>query len=164
MVCFTGLFFLQNVFDQQVYERTPYQLSKPLVERLQQDGVNTAPLAGLESNDYDNESDMASALNDLTGLNDKSHASVLKYAKFYNIVISRELFSELPTDSPSAEQISAVMQLGRKSFQHVWMLSERLASMTLVWKSLPKSKVNMTFNKTLKNQFDVVRRLFHIPK
>jgi PiT family inorganic phosphate transporter len=164
MVCFVGLFFLQNVFDQQVYERIPYQLSTPVVERLQQDGVDTAPLAGLDSNDYANESEMDSALSDLTGLNDKSHASVLKYSRVYHLIISRELFSELPTDYLSAEQISAVMQLEGKSFQHVWMLSERLASMTPVWKNLPNSKVNKAFNKHLENQFDVVRRLFHVPK
>jgi PiT family inorganic phosphate transporter len=163
-VCFVGLFFLQNVFDQKVYERVPYQLSTPVVERLKQDGVDTAPLAGLTRNDYTSERDMDNALSDLSGLSEKAHESVLKYTRVNHLFISPALFSELAVDYLSAEQIAAVKQLEGQSFQHVWILSERLASMTPAWKSLPKSKVNKGFNKHLKNQFAVVQRLFHIPK
>jgi len=163
-VCFIGLFFLQNVFDQKVYERVPYQLSTPVIERLKQDGVDTAPLANLARNDYDSEKDMDTALSGLSGLSEKAHQSVLKYTRVNHLVISSAFFSELPTDYLSAEQISAVKQLEGQSFQHFWMLSEKLASMSPAWKSLPKTKVNKSFNKHLKNQLAVVQRLFHLPK
>jgi PiT family inorganic phosphate transporter len=36
IICFIGLFFLQNVFDQRVYEVTPKVLSMPLMENSNQ--------------------------------------------------------------------------------------------------------------------------------
>jgi PiT family inorganic phosphate transporter len=39
LLCFVGLFFLQNVFNQEVYRPTPYQLSQPVPERIERDAV-----------------------------------------------------------------------------------------------------------------------------
>lgn len=41
VICFVGLFFLQNVFDQKVYRETPHALSGPGLERLEPAGVDT---------------------------------------------------------------------------------------------------------------------------
>jgi PiT family inorganic phosphate transporter len=45
VICFIGLFFLQNVFNQQVYRPAPNQLSQPGMEQLERDGVATRGLA-----------------------------------------------------------------------------------------------------------------------
>jgi PiT family inorganic phosphate transporter len=39
MLCFVGLFFLQNVFNQEVYRPAPTQLSQPAPERLEHDAA-----------------------------------------------------------------------------------------------------------------------------
>lgn len=43
LVCFVGLFFLQNVFDQKVYEPTPKVLSAPVMKNLEPSRGATLP-------------------------------------------------------------------------------------------------------------------------
>ncbi len=43
LICFVGLFFMQNVFDQQVYKRVTYSLTPVATERLREAGM--APVA-----------------------------------------------------------------------------------------------------------------------
>jgi PiT family inorganic phosphate transporter len=45
VICFVGLFFLQNVFNQEVYRPTPNQLSHPGMEHLERDGVAVSGFA-----------------------------------------------------------------------------------------------------------------------
>ena len=41
VVCFVGLFVLQNVFDQEVYKEPSQALSKPVLERPEPAGAET---------------------------------------------------------------------------------------------------------------------------
>ncbi len=50
--CFVGLFFLQNVFNQEVYRPTPYQLSQPVLERLEHDAVPVGGLGALNGRSF----------------------------------------------------------------------------------------------------------------
>jgi PiT family inorganic phosphate transporter len=45
ILCFVGLFFVQNVFNQQVYRAIPYSVSEAVIEHLDGAGV---PVAGLQ--------------------------------------------------------------------------------------------------------------------
>ena len=47
LLCFVGLFFVQNVFNQAVYRAIPYSLSEPALERLAEAGLPVAGLAAL---------------------------------------------------------------------------------------------------------------------
>ena len=48
IVCFVGLFFLQNVFDQKVYEPTPKVLSTPAIKNSNQTVVQRHPSSVLK--------------------------------------------------------------------------------------------------------------------
>ncbi|MGR3716583.1 MAG: inorganic phosphate transporter [Thermohalobaculum sp.] len=50
--CFVGLFFLQNVFNQEVYRPAPTQLSQPVLERLERDAVPVEGLGALNGRSF----------------------------------------------------------------------------------------------------------------
>jgi len=50
--CFVGLFFLQNVFNQEVHRPAPTQLSQPVLERLERDAVPVEGLGALNGRSF----------------------------------------------------------------------------------------------------------------
>ena len=50
--CFVGLFFLQNVFNQEVHRPAPTQLSQPVLERLERDAVPVEGLGALSGRSF----------------------------------------------------------------------------------------------------------------
>ncbi len=52
LLCFVGLFFLQNVFNQEVYRPAPTQLSQPALERLERDAVPVEGLGALNGRSF----------------------------------------------------------------------------------------------------------------
>ena len=52
MICFFGLFFLQNVFLQSVKNETRFQLSETVLEKLKNNGIHFTGLKNLENTTY----------------------------------------------------------------------------------------------------------------
>jgi len=80
-ICFISLFFLQNVFDQKVYETAEYQLSPPLIERIAKDGVDPARLQDLRGERFDSELALMRALAERTEMSYRQRFEIARLAK-----------------------------------------------------------------------------------
>ncbi len=163
LVCFVALFFLQNVFNQQVYRDASYVLSAPVMERLEKDGIATDRLAKLQDKRFDRVRDFRSALSDAADLTGDEESGILDRAKIDYLVIEIGTFWRLQK-LISEGQFAAMWALARRSYMHPWMLAEDLAEQTDEWKSLPGATANKLFNRHLDEQRHELYNLFSRPE
>lgn len=161
VVCFVGLFFLQNVFSQQVYQPTPYMLSPPALERLEKEGINTAPMAGLAGRRFASAVRFRDALNAADdGLTDTQRSRVIGLSELHALSLRAERMPLLERAGLSPAQQRAVASLSGRIYAHRWMLAEALAQRSAAWRMPPESVVNKLRRRELTQRLQIVYRLF----
>ncbi len=164
LVCFVGLFFLQNVFNQQVFRPVPYELSENVLQRLEDVGVETAPVRDLTGMTFPSGQRLVRAIGQRAELSGADEAKFLTYARVDEITIEPSLIGGLDTGWLSAGQLKAVKDFAGQKFYHKWMLGDALARQNTEWKFHQDSKINKSYNKELKRKLDLVNRTFRVKK
>jgi PiT family inorganic phosphate transporter len=153
LICFVSLFFLQNVFRQQVFTDYAYRLSPAVLDRLQQQGLSTSDLSGLP----DRRVQGTHAFRDLlaeTTLDYQAERQVLSAARIAPIELSRNRIRSLDSDRFSTQQLVAIRALSGHRFKHRWGLAEALAAQSDAWQLLPGETVNKLHNRNIRQGLD----------
>ncbi len=159
---FVGLFFMQNVFNQEVYRPVPYLLSQTVLERLERDGVATGALAGLKDKTFESAVQFGAALDRQPDLAGARREAVLRYAEIKELAVDPARVATLDSDWLSPAQIGAVRRLEGRRFRHKWMLAEALAEESEDWRFLPAEPVNKIHNKELGKKLDSLYSKFEV--
>ena len=160
VVCFVALFFLQNVFNQQVYREVHYVLSAPALTELAEQGVDTAALEPLKGREFRSARAFSQAI-DETGYEGSASGHRLRdYAELKHIYVDPEKLSSLDRDWLSTEQISAIEDLEGQEFAHRWQLAEAVAARSPQWTRKEDKTVYKLYNKELDKKLDYVYRVF----
>lgn len=162
LVCFVGLFFLQNVFNQQVYRPVSYELTQPVLERLAREGVAIEALDGLENRSFGSARRLSEALETRPGLDEAARDTVLRFAERDLLAVDPARLDGLDHDWFTTEQIEALRRLADRRFTHRWMLDEALAAEHPAWRLRPAEPVNKTYNKELRQKLEVLYRQFEV--
>jgi PiT family inorganic phosphate transporter len=160
LVCFVSLFFLQNVFNQQVYTDSSYVLSQPVLARIEQHGVSTERLMKLDGQSFDSVREFRNALGKTLAPTEREESTILDSALIDVILISNIRLWQLDSKPLSDEQRSAMWQIVGRKFTHRWMVDEALANATEAWKLKPATKVNKLFNRHLREQRRIIYDVF----
>lgn len=164
IVCFVSLFFLQNVFNQEVYKDASYELSKPVLERLEQQGVPLKALQQLENQRFDSVREFRHVLADKAKPSEKQESRILEAAKIDPLVITSGDLSKLKDSGLSGDQRAPLWELVGYEFRHTWELDELLARKSPVWQPRPDIKANKLYNRRLEQQRKIVHDLFRSEK
>ncbi|MDX1431951.1 MAG: inorganic phosphate transporter [Gammaproteobacteria bacterium] len=133
LVCFVALFFLQNVFNQQVYREVRYVVSSPALAQLAARGVPTAALANIEGQMFHSARAFMEGVRG-AGLVEGKHDRVLRqYAEIGPYVLSADKLSRVDRVRMSPAQLDALERLEGRRFRHKWQLAEALAAITTEW-------------------------------
>jgi PiT family inorganic phosphate transporter len=163
VMCFVALFFLQNVFNQNVHRDVVYSLSAPVLERLETKGVDTAKAGVLAGQDFVSARALVDALAETgTGNGDILRAFV-DFAEVDHMVIDGARISQLRGGFLSADQLGAVRRLAGQSFMHRWRLDDALIALSPEWAPLPDTTVNKIDNRNLDEQRRAVYNVFRVP-
>ncbi len=160
LVCFVSLFFLQNVFNQQVYREASYVLSQPVLDRLAADAINVSALTKLKDKRFDTVKGFRNTLHEQLDLTEKAESTILSRARIAPTVIDSDKLWRLEDTSLSEAQVVSLSRLASRTFDHLWILDEALAELSEEWRSRPASKVNKLFNRRLMEQRREVYELF----
>lgn len=160
IVCFVSLFFLQNVFNQQVYREVHYSMSEPVLAELAEQGVDTAALRGLDGREFRSARAFSRAVDETGYKGSMPTDSLLDYAKLSRSYIDPERLSSLDRDRLSSAQFIAVENLAGQSFVHRWQLARALAAQAPQWARKENKTVNKLYNKELERRIEYVRRTF----
>lgn len=158
LVCFIGLFFMQNVFNQTVYTPVNYRLSEAVMTKLVEHGTQTSLLAPIEGQSFVSAVALDGELKNIPALSEKDHKTIFEFAEETFMVVGNKNLVKASIDSLSGNQIEALnSQLG-KQFEHKWQLTDALSKATKDWQFLPANKANKVFNNALQNQYGFVFR------
>jgi len=162
IVCFISLFFLQNVFNQKIYEDAPYLLSGPALEYLERSGIDVDPLASLHGVRFAGLKSFKQALEGKAELDRSTTAEILQVARLEHIKIDParlDKLDELPLDD---SQKAAVRRLAGQSFDYPWMLADALSKQSPAWRIRPETTVNKIFNRDIVEKRQELYRVFTV--
>lgn len=162
IICFFMLFFLQNVFNQQVYRKVYYQLSPPVIEHLQKSGVPTDKLMDLKDQKIEKGMVFRGEVRQRVKLPGDQEGLVIAAAEIYQMQLDAARIEKLDKKYLSEEQIRAVAALEGKTYTYKWQLQDVLTAQTEAWKKKPATKLNKAHNKKLGAKLDYIYNTFHI--
>ena len=162
LVCFAALFFLQNVFNQQVYRPVVYQLSEAVLERLETEGIDTSSVRGLAGERLVSSVRFSERLEERTELSTDELRAFLKFAEIDTIEIDASKLPGLGESLFTDGQREALARLYGRSFSHRWMLDAALARASDEWKARPATTVNKLFNRRLDEKRRAIYTLFRV--
>ena len=160
VVCFVALFFLQNVFNQQVYQEVHYVLSEPVFKEFAEQGVDATALRPLKGREFRSARAFVQAVDEIGFDESASDRTLLGYARLNHIYIDPTRYSSLGRDWLSAGQIGAIETLEGREFAHGWQLADALAVISPEWRKKANKTINKLYNKELDKQLAYVYRSF----
>ncbi len=161
LACFFMLFFMKNVFQQQVYNDVTYVLSPPVLERLETAGVDTSPLRALGNEEIAHGTGFRDAFRRHVQLSHEQEEIVLSTAEIYPMRVDASKLERLRRYNLTVSQFDALQALSGRSFRHKWQFHDALAEQTDDWKRRPKTLLNKAFNSTQEGLLDYLFRTFH---
>jgi PiT family inorganic phosphate transporter len=162
VLCFVGLFFLQNVFNQTVYRPIPYVMSPAVLDRLDQAGLDASGLRDLEGRIFGSAKAMKTALAEIPDLTAKDKDTVLIYGEIDELAVDVARFRELDATWLTRGQMLAVRGLSGERYRHRWMLADALAAADPDWRFREDTKANKAHNKALRGKLDSLYRAFRL--
>ena len=162
VVCFVGLFFLQNVFDQEVYRPISYEISEPVLDRLEREGIAAHIIEGLEGEVFESAPRLSNRLQTEVGLDAEARDVVLRFAERMVLVVDPDLLDSLDTNWYGPAQLDALRRIVGQRYSHKWMLGEALAAESPEWRFRPAELVNKIYNKDLDKKLEALYRKFEI--
>ena len=162
LVCFVGLFVLQNVFDQEVYRPVSYEISEPVLERLDREGVAIGALEGLKGTAFESARRLSEKLKAEVGLGGAARDTILRFAERKELVVDPDLLEGLDTDWYTPAQIAALRRIAGRRYHYKWRLDEALAEANPEWRPRPADLVHKIYNKELQKKLDTLYRKFEI--
>ena len=164
LVCFVALFFLQNVFNQQVYKDTSYILSQPVIDEIAHRGVETKKLARVAGERFDSVRAFREVLRNQMAPTEYEESTILDVARIDPILINNSKLWRLDAEPLSDEQRAAMWRIVGRKFTHRWALDRALAEASDTWKSLPTTKKNKLFNRQLQQDRQALYDIFRVPE
>ncbi len=162
LICFVMLFFLQNVFNQKVYEEVYFELSDQEFQHLEQLGVATDSLLTLKDKKIAKAIEFRKQLRKHTTLPDAEIKLVIETAEIYPIYIDWEKARHVDKNYLGENRYQALQSIIGTSFNYKWQLYESLAKLSKDWQLKPKTKLNKAYNKQLQSRLGYLHTTFHL--
>jgi PiT family inorganic phosphate transporter len=160
LICFVMLFFLQNVFNQQVYKPVYFNLTTPVLERLAANGIASPALEKLKDQRIESGIAFRHTIRQQGDFNDSEIAIIVAKAEIYRLDIAAEKVRLLDRDYLSEAQIAAVEKLTGQQYEYRWQVEDALAAQTDEWKKKEASALNKLYNKKLSQQLHYLESTF----
>ncbi len=162
IITFIALFFLQNVFDQQVSRKTEYVITGEVIASLQTKGIDDHNLLKLEGRIYHNSMKLSSTLKRETKLSGKQIRETIDASEILPlfidpVVIDKSLDRNLFSDA----QFDALKLLENERYLYKWQFFESLEKLTTEWRLKPDAQINKEYNKSQLNARQYLINLFH---
>jgi PiT family inorganic phosphate transporter len=159
IACFIGLFVLQNVFGQIVYDTSCYQFTPAAIERLNRAGLPTATLDRLKGQSFTSSTQVETEVAP-SRLVRQDIARLIEAARFDPIRVEPLRLGPKEFGWLTAGQMHAIYKLAGQSFPHRWMFAEALARESADWRPGPNAVLDKPRNRALRDRIETLARLF----
>ena len=158
-VCFIGLFILQNVFNQNVYDTHRYQVTPAAGERLGREGLPPALIARLAGQTFESSAQLETAVAS-SRLSRGDVARIIENSQLDFIRVEPLRLGPKEFRWMSAGQMYAVYRIAGQTFPHRWMFAEALARESKDWRPGANAVLDKPRNRVLHDRVDALARLF----
>lgn len=163
VICLISLFFVQNVFQQKVFNPISFEVTIPVLAELENSGVSTQELSNLEGKVFSNQSEFRQVLNQIDINKESIIFKIFQAAKIENYRIdSNYAIQKLNPNYFSKEQIEAVKKLHNEYFKHNWQIVDRLKLISEEWRYIPNIPENKDYNKELGKKYEMIFSIFKV--
>ena len=145
IITYVALFFLQNVFDQQVYRYTPFKIDKNVIEYAGTQGIKPQYLQKIQGKKYETAQKFLSVL-EKTKLTPQERQKLLYLAEIDCFHITKDRIAKIKENMFSYEQIREIKILEGRKFQHKWEFYRALINRNSSWKDMQEWKFNRLYN------------------
>jgi len=165
LIAFIALFFLQNVFSQQVARPTQYTVTESVLAHLNEEGLADPGIRSLLGRDFDRALSLDAELKGATDLDSDQRREVISVAEVANYYLDPDLVaSKLGLGWFSPGQLAAIQQITGQTFNGRGQLHEALESASPEWSFTDAGGTSTTQNKILREKLDYLVRTFRVNK
>ncbi|CAG0990788.1 Sulfate permease CysP [Anaerolineae bacterium] len=141
IIAFILLFFVQNVFEQNVVRLTPYAVTADVLQQAGRDGIDTTALSDLAGTQYAGSSAFRKTLESRRTWTEQELVVLFACARLDSIVVDTlRVDSRLAEDFLSPSQRSALVKYQGSIVPHRWQFEQALAQASPEWTPLPGSE------------------------
>ncbi len=163
LVSFLLLFFVNNVFNQQVFRETHFRIDAQVVAEVQRRGIPTAGLDELRGQDITNPVRLVKTLTSSGGYSEDQAKQVVDLARVTRLRVDPALLAMAgDRDWLTPGQWQAIEALAGRSFIRTWAFHRALAEASPDWSLRPAAKVNELWNKDLARRLAYLDRKFAV--
>ena len=158
IISFVALFFVQNVFDQHVYHKTPYSLSLKVIDQLEKEGFPIEKIESFEGTRYSTGLRLQQNLKKIKNLNNKEKSMIYSYAAVDSFYVNPAFLKDIEAENIlTYKQFRSLETISRQSFSHKWEFQNELILLSPDWEyRTEKQKNYLAYNAHLKKQYDFI--------
>ncbi len=160
LLCFVGLYFLQNVFQQTVQRDSNYTLSASVIEKLQKEGIETEGLHELTGTVFQKSAEVVRAVKDKVSLSSKQGLKVVEYSLQKSLIVTAEKIADFETNGLSSAQLDALSKLAGQTYNYPWQLGDALAEISPEWIMLGGGLKDKLHDRDIKQKLAYLYRKF----
>ncbi len=161
LLSFIALFFLQNVFNQQVSRDIVYEFTDPVLERLAEESIDIDAVKVFNGQRFVKAVTLADELEALA-YDGEAVERIVDLAEIDSFVIDPVKLATLGEDYLTAAQYAAVNRLSGRVFSHRWMLDDALVEESGEWALLPDTTINKLYNREIDEKRRAIYTLFRV--
>ena len=159
IACFVGLFILQNVFNQVVYDTARYQFTPAAIERLARAGVPPTAIERINGQTFTSSAQLESAVAS-SHVERREFALMIETARIDPVRVEPLRLGPKEFDWLTPGQMHAIYRLAGQSFPHRWMFAEALADESWEWRPGDNVVLDKPRNRALQDRIESLARLF----
>jgi len=160
LICFVGLYFLQNVFQQEVQRESNYLLSTRVLEKFQKEGIETTGLNQLSDSTFSSSAELVRAVSSIVPLSSQQGLKVVEFSLQKSLLITQEKIASMDKKSLSSIQLDALNQLQGQTFNFPWQLGDSLAEISSEWEVRGGGLKNKLYDRKIKQKLAYLYRNF----
>ena len=160
LLCFVGLYFLQNVFQQEVQRESNYLLSTRVLEKFQKEGIETTGLNQLSDLTFSSSAELVRAVSSIVPLSSKQGLKVVEFSLQKSLLITQEKIASMDKKGLSSIQLDALNQLQGQTFNFPWQLGDSLAGISPEWEVRGGGLKNKLHDRKIKQKLAYLYRNF----
>ena len=160
LFCFVGLYFLQNVFQQEVQRESNYLLSTRVLEKFQKEGIETTGLNQLSDSTFSSSADLVRAVSSIVPLSSQQGLKVVEFSLQKSLLITQEKIASMDKKGLSLIQLNALNQLQGQTFNFPWQLGDSLAEISSEWEVRGGGLKNKLYDRKIKQKLAYLYRNF----
>ena len=160
LLCFVGLYFLQNVFQQEVQRESNYLLSTRVLEKFQKEGIETTGLNQLSDSTFSSSAELVRVVSSIVPLSSQQGLKVVEFSLQKSLLITQEKIASMDKKGLSLIQLDALNQLQGQTFNFPWQLGDSLTEISSEWEVRGGGLKNKLYDRKIKQKLAYLYRNF----